>query len=319
MPSIVVLDGFTLNPGDLDWSGLDALGSWTVYEHSNEAEILSRSQSAEILIVNKATLSSSIINQLPQLKYIGVSATGYNNVDLQAARQRKIPVCNVVGYSTPSVAQHVFALLLQLTNRPKEHHQSVVKGVWAGQSHFSYTLNSIPELAGLTMGIYGLGRIGSQVAHIAQAFDMNILATHKHPERDAMPGVTFVPLDQLFVQADVISLHAPLNDHNKGIVNRDTLQSMKPTAYLINTGRGPLIVEEDLAEALQKGWIAGAGLDVLCQEPPPENHLLNKAPNLIITPHMAWASKEARRRLLDLTLENVKAFLQGTPINNVAI
>lgn len=318
MPTIVVLDGQTLNPGDLNWSNLESLGTVTVYSHTPNEEILARSKAANILIVNKTPLSARTLQALPNLQYIGVSATGYNNVDIPTARIKGIPVCNVVGYSTPSVAQHVFALLLQLTNRPLEHHQSVVTGNWSQQPHFSYTLHTMPELAGRTMGIYGLGRIGQQVAVIAQAFGMDILATHKHPQRDAMPGVQFVILETLFSESDVLTLHAPLTPENIGIVNRKLLRKMKPTAYLINTGRGPLIVEEDLGEALREGWIAGAGIDVLSQEPPPIDHSLFQTPNLIITPHMAWSTQAARQRLLQATVDNVRAFLIGKPQNNVA-
>ena len=318
MPSIVVLDGHTLNPGDLNWAPLQELGPTTIFDYSAEGEIIERCFSADVIIANKAPITSEIIAALPNLKYIGVSATGYNNIDLEAARQRQIPVCNAVGYSTRSVAQHVFALLLALTNQPDQHHESVVRGDWAAQQHFMYTLGSIPELAGKTMGIYGLGRIGQQVAQIAQAFGMQVIATHKHPERDAIPGVQFVDLPTLFQQSDVISLHAPLTQENRGIVNRALLQTMQPTAYLINTGRGPLIVENDLQEALEKGWLAGAGLDVLSNEPPVPNHPLYAAPNLLITPHMAWATRASRQRLLDQTVANLQAFLEGTPRNNVA-
>jgi glycerate dehydrogenase len=251
------------------------------------------------------------------LKCICVTATGYNNVDLQAARERGIPVCNAVGYSTDSVAQHVFALLLALTNKVYQHHISVQAGEWQRSDDFAYTLHTLPELAGKIFGIYGFGRIGQRVADLAQAFGMKILATHKHPERDARPGVEFVSLEELFERSDVTSLHAPLSEANREIVNAQLLQRMKSTAYLINTGRGGLIQEADLKLALQEGQLAGAALDVLSTEPPKEGNVLISAPNCILTPHLAWASLEARQRLMDITLNNIRAFQAGAPQNVV--
>lgn len=316
-PHIVALDGRTLNPGDLSWNKLKALGHLTVYEFSKADEVLQRAKEAEILLANKVILDAAQLAKLPKLRCICVTATGYNNVDLKAAGRRGIPVCNAVGYGSDSVAQHVFALLLALTNRVQAHHDSVQQGRWGAIDDFCYTLTSIPELAGKTMGIYGFGRIGQKVAQIAQAFGMEVIATHKHPDRDAAPGVEFVSLKTLFERSDVVSLHAPLSNENKGIVNASLLAGMKPTAYLINTGRGGLIDEPALKLALQSAQLAGAALDVLSVEPPKHGNVLLDAPNCLITPHMAWATREARQRLLDITVENVSAFLRGEPINVV--
>ncbi len=314
---ITALDAQTMNPGDLSWAPLEKLGSLTVYPYSPADKVAERAKDADILLVNKVVLSTQVLQQLPQLQCICVTATGYNNIDLQAASERGIPVCNAVGYSTDSVAQHVFALLLGLTNRVHAHHTSVQAGEWQRSPDFSYTLSSIPELAGLTMGIYGFGRIGQRVAEIAQAFGMKILATHKHPKRDARPGVQFVELPELFSNSDVVSLHAPLSPDNREIVNEELLQRMKPTAYLINTGRGGLIDEAALKRALQQGHLAGAGLDVLSTEPPKQGNILTTAPNCLISPHMAWATKASRQRLLNITVENVRGYLMYELQNQV--
>jgi len=316
-PKIVVLDGYTLNPGDLSWQALKALGDVVIFERSSRAETLERAQDADIILTNKTIIDAEILEQLPKLRCICVLATGFNNINTEAASANSIPVCNVAGYSTTAVAQHVFALLLELTNRVGDHDQDVQAGGWAKNRDFSYTLSPIPELAGKTMGIYGFGRIGQQVAKIALAFGMKVLAKHKHPKRDAMPGVEFVDIKTLFAQSDVVTLHAPLTDKNAGVVNNDLLAGMKSTAYLINTARGGLINEPDLKEALEKNVIAGAALDVLSQEPPRNDHPLIGLHNCIITPHIAWASVEARQRLMDETIKNVEAFLNGKPRNVV--
>lgn len=316
-PNIVVLDGHTLNPGDLSWHALETLGRCFIYEYTPPRLIVERARPANILVVNKAQLSAEAIAAIPALKCICLTATGYNNVDTEAAAGRGIPVCNVVGYGSYSVAQHVFALLLALTNRVMEHNQSVRRGDWSDQPHFSYHLHPLTELAGKTMGIYGLGRIGRRSALIAQGFGMKVIARHKHPERDRMEGVSFVDLDTLFRESDVLTLHAPLTEKNRGVVNAENLAKMKSTAYLINTGRGPLIDEKALEQALRTGRIAGAGLDVMAQEPPPKDHPFYKLPNCILTPHNAWATREARQRLMDETVENIQAFLEGAPRNVV--
>ncbi|MEM0992391.1 MAG: D-2-hydroxyacid dehydrogenase [Bacteroidota bacterium] len=317
MPKIVVLDGHTLNPGDLSWDTLKALGTVEIYERSAADEIIKRAEQADIILSNKVPISKETIAALPKLKYIGVMATGYNNIAIEAARIRNIPVCNASGYSTTSVAQHVFALILALLNRVEAHHASVQVGQWSQYPDFSYTLQTIHELAGKTLGIYGLGKIGNKVADIALAFDMKVLATHKHPIRDARLGVDFVELPELFAASDFISLHAPLSAANRQIVNRNLLEKMRPSAYLINTGRGGLIQEADLKKALINRQLAGAALDVLSQEPPPIDHPLLDAPNCIITPHMAWASLASRTRLMNICVENIKAFLDGKPQNVV--
>ncbi|MCB9264227.1 MAG: D-2-hydroxyacid dehydrogenase [Lewinellaceae bacterium] len=316
-PRIVVLDGHTLNPGDLSWAKLRAMGQVNIYDHSTPKEIPERAGSADIILVNKAIIDKEQLERLPSLKCICVTASGYNNIDVERAAERQIPVCNAVGYGTDSVAQHVFALLLELTNRVRAHHETVLEGEWGRSRDFCYTLGAIPELSGKVMGIYGFGRIGQRVASIAQAFGMEVIATHKHPERDARPGVSFVPIDTLFEKSDVISLHAPLTPENRRVVNAGRLALMKRTAYLINTGRGGLIDEPALKLALRSAQLAGAALDVLSEEPPRAGSLLLDAPNCLITPHMAWATREARQRLLDITVENVKAFLRGEPRNVV--
>lgn len=316
-PQMVVLDGYTLNPGDLNWNKLEALGTLKVYDYTPPELLIERSKTAEILLPNKVLIGRSVIESLPHLTCICVTATGYNNVDLAAARARNIPVCNVKGYSTDSVAQHVFALLLELTTQIGAHSKSVHQGNWSTSRDFSYQLQPLVELSGKTMGIYGFGTIGQRVADIALAFGMKVITTHKHPLRDARPGLRFVSLEELFSESDVISLHAPLNEGNKEIVNRSLLSKMKPTAYLINTARGPLIHEADLRKALDENLLAGAGLDVLSQEPPPTDHPLFGAKNCFISPHNAWASQEARARMMDLIVENVAAFLSGKPINVV--
>lgn len=314
-PKIVALDAYTLNPGDLSWQTIEELGDFEAYERSTPEQALLRAKEADILLLNKFVLSSELLAKLPNLKCVCVTATGYNNVDLEATKARAIPVCNAVGYGTTAVAQHVFALLFALTNQVAQHHASVQAGRWAANPDFCYWLKPIEELAGKTMGIYGFGRIGQKVADLALAFDMKVLATHKHPKRDAHPKVDFVELDTLFSQSDVISLHAPLSDSNHQIVNRDLLARMRPSAYLINTGRGGLIHELDLKEALLHKQFAAAALDVLSVEPPPKNHPLLGIKNCIITPHQAWASQAARQRLMDITAANIKAFLENTPQN----
>ncbi len=316
-PRIVILDGHTLNPGDLSWNKVKAQGRTEVYEQTEPHQLLERAREAEILLVNKVIIDRPAIDQLPKLRCICVTATGYNNIDLAAARERGIPVCNVDGYGTAAVAQHVFALLLRLTNQVEPHNQSVRQGDWSKQSHFSYTLSPLVELAGKTLGIYGFGRIGQKAGEIARAFGMDIIAVHKHPRRDARPWVRFVELDELFSASDVLTLHAPLNEENRGLVDANRLRQMKPAAFLINTARGGFIVENDLREALLNQVIAGAALDVLQQEPPPADHPLFAVPNCILTPHNAWASREARERLLEGAVANICAFRKGQPQNVV--
>lgn len=316
-PNIVVLDGFTLNPGDLSWDVLQGLGNVTIYEHSSKTEALARAKEAQIILTNKTVIDEAMLAQLPKLKCICLLSTGFNVIDIEAAKKRQLPVCNAVGYGSNSVAQHVFALLLELTNQVGAHHQSVQNGDWSKHRDFSYSIRPIMGLVNKTLGIYGFGKIGQKVGSIAQAFGMRIIAHHKHPKRDARPGVAFVSLDTLFRESDVLTLHAPLNAQNKGIINTANLAKMKPSAFLINTGRGGLIQEADLKNALEKELIAGAALDVLSVEPPPIDHILFGVKNCLLTPHNAWASREARQKLLDIVIENIKAFLDGRIQNNV--
>jgi glycerate dehydrogenase len=309
---IVVLDGYTLNPNDLSWANLAQLGDLTVYDRTPADKIIERAANTEILIVNKVVISAAHMKQLPKLRYIGILATGYNNIDVIAAKSRGIAVCNVRNYGTATVAQHVFSLLLTLTNHTESYAVDARQN-WANAADWTYWHNPLMELSGKTMGIIGFGNIGSQVAKIAQAFGMKTISTTEKappPYLDEKVG-----LGTLLLESDVISLHCPLSEETKELMNIRTLSLMKPTAFLINTARGGLINEQDLADALNKGVIAGAGLDVLTQEPPSANNPLLTAKNCFITPHQAWASFEARQRLMALTVANVQAFLAGKPIN----
>lgn len=312
---IAVLDGYTLNPGDLDWQVLHALGELQVYDHSASDALLKRAKGKAVLVVNKAPITRALMEQLPELKLITLTATGYNNIEVEAAKELGITVCNVRGYGSHTVAQHVFAMIFSFTNQVWQHHESVQNGDWSNQANFCYTLDTLHELQGKTMGIYGLGKIGQSVAQIALAFGMKVLSHHKHPERDARPGVEFVGVNELFEQSDFVTLHAPLSSHNAGFVNSSLLQKMKTSAILINTGRGGLVNEADLRLALEQGTIRGAALDVLSSEPPPQDHPLFGLPNCIITPHIAWASQAARKRLMLETKANIEAFLAGQARN----
>jgi glycerate dehydrogenase len=311
-PKIVVLDGYTLNPGDLDWAPLHAIGDCTIHDRTPLKQVAERAAGAEIVLTNKALVQRDAIERLPALRYIGVLATGYNVVDVVAAREKGIPVSNVPGYGTASVAQHVFALLLELTQRTGHHTQTVRNGRWSACPDFCYWDFPLIELAGRTLGIVGYGEIGRAVARIGLAFGMKVIASTRTP-RAATDGVEFVPMEELFHRADAITLHCPLTDDTKGLINSARLSLMKPTAFLINTGRGPLVVEADLAAALNSGRIAGAGLDVLSTEPPPATNPLISAKNCLITPHIAWATREARERLLGIAVGNIQAFLAGQP------
>ena len=314
-PRIVVLDGHTLNPGDLDWHAIAALGELTVHPRSDDAEIVARAAGAEILLTNKTQITGQTIAALPALRFIGVLATGTNVVDTAAAKARGIPVCNVPGYGTASVAQHVFALLLELTQRTGHHAQTVSEGRWSACPDFCYWDFPLVELAGRTLGIIGYGSIGEAVARIGLAFGMKIIASARRPR--SAEGVEFVSTEEIFRRADVVTLHCPLTDETRGIVNAARIATMKPGAFLINTGRGPLIVEQDLADALNAGRLAGAALDVLSAEPPAPDNPLFSAKNCIITPHIAWATHSSRARLMDVVVENVRAFLAGHPQNVV--
>lgn len=316
---IVVLDGYTLNPGDLSWEGLHRLGEVKIYDRTTAAQILERSGRAEIVLTNKTPLSKKTLEQLPQLKYIGVLATGYDVVDVRAAAERGIVVTNVPSYGTDSVAQFVFALILELAHRTGLHSDSVHRGDWGAQPDFCYWRSPLVELSGKTLGVIGLGRIGQRTAEIAAAFGMKVKAySRRWAERPPEQGITWCSLEELLRTSDVVSLHCPLTDDTRGLIDRERLAMMKPGAYLINTSRGALVVEHDLAEALRSGRLGGAALDVLPQEPPAEGSPLLGVPNCILTPHIAWATAEARSRLLDQAVANVERFLTGTPIHVVS-
>ncbi len=315
---IVVLDGYALNPGDLSWEGLEALGECTVHERTSPAETVARAAGAEVVLTNKTLLGRAVLEALPELKYVGVLATGYNVVDLECASERGVTVTNVPAYSTMSVAQTVFAHLLELTHNVGAHSQSVHRGDWSAGADFCYWLKPVTELDGLVMGIVGFGRIGRQVATIARAFGMKILAYDAMPPQETPEGVEMAGLDRVFAESDVVTLHCPLTPETEGLVNAERLAAMKPTAFLINTSRGPVVDEPALADALKSGQIAGAGLDVMQSEPPAAESPLLGAPNCNITPHIAWASQAARRRLMSVAVGNVKAYLVGTPLNVVS-
>lgn len=317
MINITALDGHTLNPGDLTWDGIEALSNFEVFPQTDRNMIAERAEPADILIVNKLVLDRQILEQLPRLKYICISATGYNNVDLEYCKEKNIPVSNVSGYSTPSVVQHVFALLFALTNQVKKYNQEVRQGVWSKQKYFAYWHQPIDEIYGKVMGIYGFGKIGKAVADVALAFGMKVIVHRQNPQKEQLERIEYVSLEELFSQSDVLSLHAPLIEENKGIISLLNLAKMKPTAYLINTARGGLINELALKNALENKRIAGAALDVLSSEPPPFDHILFGLENCIITPHQAWASLAARKRLLKDVVKNVEGFLHGKMRNLV--
>lgn len=317
---IVVLDGYALNPGDLSWDDLKQFGDVEIYDRTPEDQILQRAHEAEILLTNKTPLSRDTIFKLQKLRYIGVLATGYNVVDVQAARKQSIIVSNVPGYGAASVAQATFALLLELTNHAGQHSQGVHRGAWSQSKDWSYHETPLRELCDLTFGVIGFGDIGQQVAKIANAFDMRVLVTTRtQPAEDILQrfNAQFVNLETLLRESDVVSLHCPLTPQTQNLINENTLAIMKPTAFLLNTARGPLIDEEALANTLRSGQIGGAGLDVLSSEPPSQNNPLLGAPHCIITPHNAWATLAARQRLLSITIDNVRAFLSGHAQNVV--
>ena len=314
---IVVLDGYTLNPGDNPWDEVAKLGEFVCHDRTPPDQILERSRGADILLTNKTPLSEQTIRQLPQLKFISVLATGYNIVDVKAARERGIPVANVPIYGTDAVAEYVFALLLNFFRQPQLHSDLVHQGEWARVNEWSFWRRPLAELAGHTIGIVGFGRIGRRVGEIAAAFKMNVLANDVYQGNPPQYSMQWRTIPQLFAESDVVTLHCNLTPENTGMVNRALLRTMKKNAYLINTSRGPLVTDTDIAEALREGWIAGAALDVVTVEPMPDGNVLLSAPNLTLTPHIAWAALEARRRLTVVTAENIAAFQSGKPINVV--
>jgi glycerate dehydrogenase len=317
--NIVILDAYTTNPGDLSWKELESLGSCAIYNRTPSDSVISHAKDAEIVLTNKTIISRESIGQLPKLRYIGVLATGYNIVDVAAARARNIIVANVPAYSTMSVAQLAFAHLLNFTHHVGDHGRSVAAGEWTHNADFCYWNFPLVELDGKTMGVIGFGRIGQTVATIAEAFGMNVIA-HRAPSSPSgrkFPNIRFVSLEELFRESDVVSLHCPLNPQTQQIVNAQSLSWMKPTAVLINTSRGPLVDEQALADALNNDKLAWAGLDVLVKEPPLGDNPLLTAKNCCITPHFAWASFAARKRLIDVTVDNIRNFLAGHPKNVV--
>jgi len=314
---IVVLDGYTLNPGDLSWDGLRALGECAIYDRTPPELTVERARGATVVLTNKVIVGREQMAQLPDMRYIGVLATGYNIVDTAAARERGIPVTNVPEYGTRSVAQMTFALLLELAQHVGHHAQTVREGRWTESPDFCYWDYPLVELAGKTMGIVGIGRIGRAAAKLALAFGMTVLAHDVNTPPSLPAGVRMTELETLLRESDVVSLHCPLTAENQGLINAERLGLMKPTAFLINTSRGPLIVARDLADALNSSRLAGAGVDVLPVEPPPADNPLFTAKNCLVTPHIAWATGAARARLMDTVVENLRAFLAGKAQNVV--
>lgn len=315
---IVVLDGYAANPGDLSWDELKSLGDCTVYERTAPEEVRERAAGAEILLTNKVALDAQTLDALPELKYIGVMATGYNIVDVDAAKERGIIVTNIPAYSTDSVAQMVFAHILNITQQVQHYTGEVRNGRWSSNPDFCFWDTPLIELRDKKIGIVGLGHTGFNTARIAIGFGMEVHAYTSKSPFQLPPEVKKMELDELFGTCDIVSLHCPLTDSTRELVNAARLKLMKPTAILINTGRGPLVNEQDLADALNNGTIFAAGLDVLSQEPPRADNPLLTARNCYITPHIAWATTAARERLMQILLNNVKAYLDGKPVNNVA-
>ncbi|MCG9711518.1 D-2-hydroxyacid dehydrogenase [Shewanella insulae] len=314
---IVVLDGYTLNPGDLDWQPLAALGEFRCFDRTSPAELLDRAQGARVLLTNKTVLDADALKALPGLEYIGVLATGTNVVDLDAASELGIKVTNVPGYGPDAVAQMVFAHILHHTQRLAEHHNAVVDGAWSQAPDFCFTLAPLQSLKGKTLGLVGFGDIGRQVATIAKAFQMRVLVNTPSIKHDLPEGVSWCEREALFASADIISLHCPLTPDTQQLINSARLSAMKPSAILINTARGGLVDEQALAVALSRGEIAAAGVDVLSSEPPGADNPLLSAPHISISPHNAWATREARQNLLTIAINNLKGYLAGQLINQV--
>jgi len=317
-PHIVILDGGAINPGDNSWDELSSLGILDVHDRTPADSIVDRAGSATIVLTNKTPLSGETLSRLPELKFISVLATGYDVVDVATARDRGIPVSNVPEYATDSVAEQTMALVLELCRHVGRHNEFVRAGGWTRSQEFSQCVTPLIELSGLTMGIVGLGRIGRRVGELATSFRMNVVAADiGSSEPPAWPGFRWASIPELFSLADIVSLHCPLTSQTRGLVSRRLIERMKPTAFLVNTARGPLVDERDLAEALRSGRVAGAALDVLFVEPPGLDNPLLTAPNCLLTPHQAWASLAARRRLMASSVENVRSFLAGHPIHVV--
>lgn len=315
---IVVLDGYTLNPGDLSWEALHKLGDVTIYDRTTANEVVERAKDAEIVFTNKTPLGEAILTSLPKLKFIGVLATGYNIVHVDIAKKNGVVVSNVPGYGTTSVVQLTFALLLELTLHVQRHSDAVMAGKWARSADWCFWDYPLIELADKTLGIIGFGRIGEKVADIATAFGMNVIGSKRHQtDQSHRNNFRWAEIPELLEQSDVVSIHCPLLPETQGLINKENLARMKRSAFLLNTSRGPIIVDQDLADALNNGIIAGAGIDVLSVEPPAADNPLFKAKNCLITPHIAWATTEARSRLMDIAVNNLAAFLTGKPVNIV--
>lgn len=314
---IVILDGHAANPGDLSWKPLEKLGEVVVYERTLPEQLTDRAKDADAVLTNKVYLGENELQQLPKLKYIGVLATGYNAVDIKAACRHGVTVTNIPAYSTDSVAQHVFALILNVLNRVDRYADDNRNGRWSANPDFCYWDMRIRELASMKMGIIGLGNIGRKVAKIALAFGAEVYAFTSKEQSELPEGIRKCSLDELYGTCDIISLHCPLTDNTKEIINSRTLAMMQPGTILVNTGRGPLVNEHDVANALQEGRIAAYATDVMCQEPPEADNPLFKCQNAFITPHMAWGTVEARQRLMDIALNNIIAFAEGKPVNVV--
>jgi glycerate dehydrogenase len=312
----VVLDGYCMNPGDLSWDALRAFGEVVVYDRTSAAEVVARAHGADAVLMNKTPLRADTLARLPQLKYIGVLATGYNVVDIEAARGQGITVTNVPTYGTASVAQFVFALLLELCHNVRLHADAVRAGEWSRNADWSFWKSPLVELEGKTMGVVGFGRIGRSVGRIADAMGMRVIASDTYQgDPPAYPGFHWAALDELLRESDVVSLHSPLLPETQGMIHAGTLALMKPSAFLINTSRGPLVMDQDLADALNAGRLAGAGLDVLGVEPPAQTNPLLSARNCLVTPHIAWATREARARLMVAVAGNISAWISGNPRN----
>ena len=317
---IVILDGYTENPGDLSWAGLEALGELTVYDRTpkdDPEEIIRRIGGAEIVFTNKTPLTAQIFARCPQIRYVGLLSTGYNIADIDAARRRGIPVTNIPSYGTDAVAQAAMALLLEITNQVGRHAAAVRQGRWSACEDFCFWDTPLMELSGKTMGVIGFGRIGQAMGRIARAFGMEVLAAGSRPTEQGQAIARYVSLDELYARADVISLHCPLFPQTERMINEHSIAKMKDGVILLNTGRGQLICEDAMAQALRSGKVRAAGLDVLSQEPPAADNPLLTAPNCFITPHIAWAARESRQRLMDTAVDNLRQFLNGTPVHVV--
>lgn len=314
---IVELDAYAANPGDLSWDGLKELGDFVLYERTKPEDIVSRAKDADAILINKVRITDEILAQLPKLKYIGELATGYNNIDIKAASKRGITVCNIPAYSTDSVAQMTFAHILNITNQVAHYADESRSGHWSKNPDFCYWDTPLPELSAKTLGIVGLGNIGMKVAKIALDFGMDVFAYTSKNSADLPAGIQKTTIEGLLGVSDILTLHCPLTDDTRELINKETLALMRPGSIIINTGRGQLVNEQDVADALESGQLLGYGADVLTEEPPRADNPLLKQPHAYITPHIAWATKEARQRLLNICVENIKAFKAGQPINVV--